>query len=83
MSQIRNPPRKDDPLAGDLSDFIAANRHKFKRLKFVFAPKDTTVTIRMPEAMVESAKKVAKRKGVKYQALLRDAIAGFLVKEGE
>jgi len=72
---------EDDPLAEDRSEDIRGM--KFQKVRFVFAPKDTTVTLRMPQSMVTSAKKVARKKGLKYQALMRDAIAGFLVAEGE
>lgn len=80
MPQIRNPKRSEDPLAGDLSDFVA--NAKWQKVHFTFAPKDTTVTLRLPATLVDSAKKVAKRKGVKYQSMLREAIADFVVREG-
>lgn len=72
--------KADDPLAGDMSDFITAA--KLRKVHFTFSPKDTTVTLRLPATLVDSAKKVAKRKGVKYQAMLREAIADFVVREG-
>jgi predicted DNA binding CopG/RHH family protein len=78
--QIKNPPKKDDPLAKDLSDVLA--NAKLKRLKLTFAPKDTMISLRLPEALVTSTKAIAKRKGVKYQALMRQAIANFVVGEG-
>jgi predicted DNA binding CopG/RHH family protein len=83
MSQIKNPPRKDDPLAGDLSEFLAANRHKMRRLKLTFAPKNTMISLRLPQDLIDDAKALAKRKHVKYQALMREAIADFIVREGE
>lgn len=80
MASIRRPKKKDDPLAGDLSDVIG--NAQWRKVRFIFVPKDKTLTLRMPAVMVESAKKLAKRKGVKYQALMREAIADYLVKEG-
>jgi predicted DNA binding CopG/RHH family protein len=81
MAQIRNPKKSEDPLAGDLSELLRSAG--WKKTRFIFAPKDTTVTLRLPASLVNGAKKVAKRKGVKYQAMMREAIADFLVKEGE
>lgn len=75
--QIKVDP-DDDPLAGDLSDLIG--KLKWRKMSVVFAPKDTTVTIRMPKDMVELAKKTAKKKGVKYHRLMRDAIVSYLLK---
>jgi len=70
--------RDEDPLAGDMSDFIS--KAKWRRIRFVFAPKDTTVTIRIPKTFVELAKQVAKKKGVKYHKMMRDAIVDYVVK---
>lgn len=74
---IKNPPKDQDPLAGDLSEFIG--KAKWRKVRFVLAPKDTTVTLRMSKDMVETAKRVAKKRGVKYHRLMRDAIAHYLV----
>ena len=67
-----------DPLDGDMSDFIA--KAKWHKVQFVLMPKDTTVTLRMPKAMLDKAKQVAQKKGLKYQKMLRDVIADFLSK---
>lgn len=75
---IKNPGKKDDPLDGDLSGLIG--KAQWRKVRFILAPKDTTVTLRMSKNMVDTAKKVAKKKGVKYHRLMRDAIASYLVK---
>lgn len=78
---MRKSARKDDdPLAEDRSADIATLQ--FQRLDLHFVPKDATMTIRLPQSVIAGAKKVAKRRKVKYQALLREAIVDFLVKEG-
>lgn len=68
----------DDPLDQDLSDFI--NDGGWQRVRFIMAPKDTTVTMRLPQAMVQAVKDVAAREGVRYQGLVRQFIAEGLVK---
>jgi predicted DNA binding CopG/RHH family protein len=67
-----------DPLDHDLSDFIG--KAKWHKVQFVLMPKDTTVTLRMPRAMLDKAKQVAEKKGIKYQKMLREVIADFLSK---
>jgi predicted DNA binding CopG/RHH family protein len=79
--QIRNPPKKDDPLAGDLSDLLG--KAKFRRLRLTFLPKDVMISLRLPQGLLDDAKKLAKRKGMKYQALVREALADYVVREGK
>jgi predicted DNA binding CopG/RHH family protein len=69
-----------DPLAGDLSGVLGTLQ--FKKARFSVAAKDTTITLRMPASLVDSAKALAKHKGVKYQHMMRDAIVDFVVHEG-
>lgn len=75
---IKNPPKNQDPLAGDLSEFIS--KAKWRKLRLVLRRKDATVTLRMPQALVDEAKKVAKKKHVKYQSMMRNAIADYVSK---
>jgi predicted DNA binding CopG/RHH family protein len=77
---IKNPSKANDPLAGDMSDFIS--KAKWQQARFTFAAKDTTVTLRIPQALVDSAKKIAKKKHIKYQRMMRDAIVDYVVKAG-
>ena len=69
-----------DPLAGDLSGVLG--KLEFQKARFLVAAKDTTVTLRMPASLMQSAQKLAKRRGVKYQRLMRDAIVDYVVHEG-
>jgi predicted DNA binding CopG/RHH family protein len=68
----------DDPLAGDMSDFIS--KAKWRKTRFIFAAKNATVTIRIPKTFVDLAKKVANKKGIKYHKMMRDAIVDYVVK---
>jgi predicted DNA binding CopG/RHH family protein len=68
----------DDPLAEDLSGYLG--KLKWTKTKFAFAPKDSTVTLRIPRGLVDMAKKVAKKKGIKYHKMMRDAIVDYVVK---
>ena len=75
---IKNPSKKNDPLARDLSDLIG--KGNWRKVRFIMSPKDTTITIRVPQSLVDTAKKVAKKKGVKYHSMMRDALADYLAK---
>jgi predicted DNA binding CopG/RHH family protein len=67
-----------DPLAEDLTGYLSTL--SFKRAKAEMAPKDTTVTLRVPSELIVSAKKVAKKHGVKYQTMMRRAIVEYVAK---
>jgi predicted DNA binding CopG/RHH family protein len=54
---------------GDLSDFIA--RDRLKPLTFEFSPKEKTVSMRMPEALLDAVKAAAGREGMPYQRFIR------------
>jgi predicted DNA binding CopG/RHH family protein len=69
---------EDDPLVEDLSDHIGTL--KWGKVHFSFAPQDPTVTIRIPKKFVDLAKQMAKKKGVKYHRMMRDAIVDYVVK---
>lgn len=56
----------------DLSDFIAADR--LAPTSFEFAAKEKTVTMRMPEALLEAVKTAAQRKGMPYQRFIRQTL---------
>jgi predicted DNA binding CopG/RHH family protein len=53
---------------------------KWRKTRFVFAPNDATVTIRVPKALVDVAKRVAKKRGIKYHRMMRDAIVSDVLK---
>ena len=69
---------EDDPLAGDMTEFIQSAH--FKRALFEMRPKDTTMTLRMPRSLVLTAKRVAKKRGIKYQRMIRQAIVEYVAK---
>jgi predicted DNA binding CopG/RHH family protein len=78
MKKAKATELDDDPLAGDLSEYLGTL--KWRRVRFVLAPKNSTVTLRIPSSLLELAKKVAKKKGIKYHRMMRDAIVDYVVK---
>lgn len=68
----------EDPLAHEWTGYIG--KLKWHKTRFTFAPKDTTVTLRIPASLIDLAKKVAKKKGIKYHRMMRDAIVDYVVK---
>lgn len=63
-------------LKRDLSDYIT--RENFKSATFEFAPKDRSITLRVSGKLLEAVQTMAKRRGVNYQKLIREAIERFL-----
>ena len=49
--------------------------------RFHVVPKDRTMTMRLPSAMVEALKLVAEREKMPYQALIRQYLADALIQE--
>lgn len=76
--KAKTKPEGEDPLAGDISEILGTA--KLSRLNLIYAPKDTTVTLRIPRAVLDAAKKVAKKRGIKYHRMMRDAIVNLVVK---
>jgi predicted DNA binding CopG/RHH family protein len=68
----------DDPLAEDLTGYLSTL--KWRKTHFILEPNDTTVTIRVPKNLVTVAKRVAKKRGIKYHRMMRDAIVDCVVK---
>lgn len=79
---LRKRPKRaeldDDPLAEDFTDLIKAGG--FKPLVLDKTPKDTTVTLRVPASLITTAKRVAKKRGIKYQKMMRQAIMEFVAR---
>lgn len=79
----RLPKMKSDRAAKaisnkDLSDFMSPEN--FKLTSFEFAPKNKSITLRVSDELLKSVQTVAKRRGVNYQKLIREAIEQFLKK---
>lgn len=56
----------------DLSDFITAER--LAPTSFEFAAKEKTVSMRMPEALLDAVKTAAQRQGMPYQRFIRQIL---------
>ena len=59
-------------LDKDLSDFI--NLKNFQKVSFEFQPKTKKVNIRFSEKLLDAVRKEAKRQGIPYQKLIRQAV---------
>ena len=65
-------------LKKDLSDFFSPEN--FKLTSFEFAPKNKSITLRVSDKLLDAVQTAAKRRGINYQKLIRDAIEQFLKK---
>ncbi|MDD4973638.1 MAG: CopG family antitoxin [Bacteriovorax sp.] len=73
----------DDPLEQDLTEFMDRTKYKWVRFSdlFEFQPKNKTITLRMPESMLECLKDIAEKENTDYQKLIRKALSEFLAKK--
>lgn len=65
-------------LNSNLTDYI--NEDNFKRITFEFVPKDKNITIRISDPLLNSVQKLAKKQGISYQRIIRQAIEDYLKK---
>lgn len=70
----------DDPVDQDFSDVDFGGRWiKFSDL-FEYQPKNKTITLRVPESMLENLKTIADKEKTDYQKLIREALAELITK---
>ena len=74
----KNSKRERDPLAGDLSKFIAEGN--WKKVRFEFKPKNKTITLRISEELLNSIKERAEHEGLDYQKWIRNSLEESLNK---
>lgn len=75
LPKMRSNRSAEQLLARDLSAYL--NADNFKAMTFEFAPKDKSVTLRLNGELLELLKKTAKRRGIQYQRLIREAIEEY------
>jgi predicted DNA binding CopG/RHH family protein len=76
------PALKSDEEAEDFvanSDLTQFYWSDMKRVKFEFQPKDASVNLRLPKALLDAVRKRAQADGVPYQRYIRLAIEQSLV----
>ena len=69
----------DDPLDQDFSEVDFGKWIKFSDL-FEFQPKNKTITLRVPESMLENLKMIADKENTDYQKLIREALSELIIK---
>lgn len=70
----------DNPLDQDFSDVDFGGKWiKFSDL-FEYQPKNKTITLRVPESMLENLKTIADKEKTDYQKLIREALSELISK---
>ena len=69
----------DDPLDQDFSDVDFGKWMKFSDF-FEYQPKNKTITMRVPESMLENLKNIADKEKTDYQKLIREALSDLIMK---
>ena len=72
LKKIKTDKSAKGILKQDLSHFI--NAKNFKLARFELKPKSQTVTLRISKELLKALKAKAKKQGVNYQKLMRQAI---------
>jgi predicted DNA binding CopG/RHH family protein len=70
-----------DPLDRDLSSLIERSELIPASKIFDYLPKNKTISLRLPEQLLESIKRKAKSEKKDYQKLIRDALILMVTKE--
>jgi predicted DNA binding CopG/RHH family protein len=65
-------------LGKDLSAYLSPEN--FKLTSFEFAPKNKSITLRVSNELLGAVQTAAKKRGINYQKLIREAIEQFLKK---
>ena len=75
--------RGDDPLDQDLTEFMDQTKYNWVSYSdfFEFQPKNKTITLRMPEAMLDNLKSIALKEKIDYQKLIRKALSELIAKK--
>ena len=76
MKKFKTDKEAEEFLDKDLSSIIGSKG--FKKIKFELKPKNSSITIRVPEELKEAFKERAKKEGLSYQKLMREALENYI-----
>ena len=76
LKKIKTNKEVEKLLSQDLSPYI--HPENFKPMQFELKPKNQTVTIRMSAELLKALKNKAKKQGIHYQKLIRQALEKVL-----
>ena len=78
LPKFKNDKAVENFMSKNVSDYLT--QKNFSHVSFEFAPKDKPVTMRMPGGLLDTVKKAAKKQGVNYQRLMRQAIEHYVTR---
>lgn len=72
-----------EPLNQDLSEFMDTSRYQWIPFSdlFEFQPKNKSITLRMPESMLDNLKIIAEKENIDYQKLIRKTLSELISKK--
>ena len=76
LKKIKTNKEIESLLKQDLSPYIHTSN--FKQMRFELKPKNKTITFRISKELLKTLKQKAKKQGVHYQKLMRQALENFL-----
>lgn len=72
LPKIRTDAKAESLLKKDIGEFL--NKKNFKRVSFEFEPKTKSISLRLSESLLKALKQEAKKRGINYQKLIREAV---------
>ena len=72
LPKMKTDAKAEKLLKTDISEFL--NKKNFKRTSFEFEPKTKAISLRLSESLLKALKQEAKKRGINYQKLIREAV---------
>lgn len=66
-------------LEKDIGDYLS--KDNFSHVSFEFAPKDKNITLRISAPLIQAIQKIAQKKHIPYQKVIRQAIEKLVREE--
>ena len=76
VPKMKTDKEAEEILHGDLSEYMKKEnfRANFTPVSFEFAPKDTSISIRLSGDLLQAVKAASAKRGIGYQKFIREAI---------
>ena len=72
LPKMKTDAKAESLLKKDISEFLI--KKNFKRVSFEFEPKTKSISLRLSESLLKALKQEAKKRGINYQKLIREAV---------
>jgi predicted DNA binding CopG/RHH family protein len=76
LPKMKNDEEAEELLCEDLSEYLMPENFKanFTPVSFEFAPKETSISIRLSKGLLDAIKTASAKRGIGYQKFIRESI---------